>query len=149
MKKIGGIVIHTQNLLLTLFFLLALLTGCVLEKEKKSTELEAKTFTEFYEKELTDVTKISVLDGSTGYSKTVTDKQVVDDFLDKIKDIQFIPDENQEIGYGFVYSIALYEDDKNPFIFSLNNVNDHYYNTKPEIYPIVDHFYINLEVEEK
>lgn len=140
---------HRKKRLLTLFLLVSLLTGCVLDEKEKVTELETKTFTELYKKDLANVTKIRVLDGSTGYSKTVTDKKVIDDFLSEIKDIQFIPLENQEGGIGFVYIIALYEEDENPFIFSLNSVNDHIYDTDPEIYPIVDRFYENLDVEEE
>lgn len=131
---------YTQKLILTLFLFVALLTGC---------GLETKTFTEFYKKNLEEVTKIKILDGSTGYSKTITDKKVMNEFLDKIKYIQFIPEENQEGRDGYRYSIALFQDEEMTFSFTLNEVNNNYYYTKPDIYPIVNSFYKNLKVEEK
>ena len=131
---------HTQKIMLTLFLFIVLLTGC---------GLETKTFTEFYKNDLEDVTKIQVQDGSTGYSKITTDKKVIDEFLSEIKDVQFIPEENQEDRAGFLYSITLYEDEQMTFIFTENEVTDYYYYTEPDIYPIVDSFYKNLKVEEE
>ena len=96
--------------------------------------LETKTFTEFYKNDLEDVTKIQVQDGSTGYSKITTDKKVIGEFLSKIKDVQFIPEENQEDRTGFLYFITLYQDEEMTFIFTLNEVNDYYYYTEPDIY---------------
>jgi len=131
---------YTQKIMLTLFLFIVLLTGC---------GLETKTFTEFYKNDLEDVTKIQVQDGSTGYSKITTDKKVIDEFLSEIKDVQFIPEENQEDRVGFLYSITLYEDEQMTFIFTENEVTDYYYYTEPDIYPIVDSFYKNLKVEEE
>ncbi|MET3695871.1 hypothetical protein SAMN05877753_102600 [Bacillus oleivorans] len=111
--------------------------------------LETKTLEQFYEGNLNDVTQIRILDGNTGYSKTVTDQTVIANFLDKIKDIKFIPEENQEDRDGFNYAIALYENEKDTFSFSLTRFNGHYYHTEPEILPIVDHFYKNLNVKEE
>ncbi|MEH7355449.1 hypothetical protein V7150_18020 [Neobacillus drentensis] len=90
-----------------------------------------------------------IFDGNSGYKKTVEDKKVIDNFLNKIKDIKFIPDENQELRDGFNYSITLFQDDEETFKFGLTQVNDHYYHTEPDIYPIVDDFYKNLNVQEK
>jgi len=131
---------YAQKLMLTLFLFIVLLTGC---------GLETKTFKEFYKNDLEDVTKIQVQDGSTGYSKTITDKKVIGEFLSEIKDVQFIPEENQEDRDGFLYAITLYEGEQMTFIFTENEVTDYYYYTEPDIYPIVDSFYKNLKVEEE
>ena len=138
---------YAQKLMLTLFLFIftVLLTGC---------GLETKTFTEFYKNDLEDVTKIQIHDGSTGSietakSKIITDEKVIDEFLSEIKDVQFIPEENQEDRVGFLYSITLYEDEQMTFIFTENEVTDYYYYTEPDIYPIVDSFYKNLKVEEE
>ncbi|MGE7909222.1 hypothetical protein [Lysinibacillus xylanilyticus] len=131
---------YTRKIMLALFLFIVLLTGC---------GLETKTLTEFYKNDLEDVTKIQVQDGSTGYSKITTDKKVIDEFLSEIKDVQFIPEENQEDRAGFLYSITLYEDEQMTFIFTENEVTDYYYYTEPDIYPIVDSFYKNLIVEEE
>lgn len=131
---------YVQKLMLTLLLFIVLLTGC---------ELETKTLTEFYKNDLEEVTKIQIQDGSTGYSKIITDKKVIGDFLSEIKDVQFLPEENQEDRAGFLYAITLYEGEQMTFIFTENEVTDYYYYTEPDIYPIVDSFYKNLKVEEE
>ncbi|CAH2715282.1 hypothetical protein BACCIP111895_02466 [Neobacillus rhizosphaerae] len=124
--------IHFLYILLLLNFLLA---GC---------GLETKTIPQFYEKDLADVTKIVIVEGSTGAAKKISDHQVIEGFLDEIKDIKFIPDKNQEARDGFRYSITLFQDGEKTFQFGLTHVNDHYYHTKPDIFPIVNELYLNL-----
>lgn len=111
--------------------------------------LETKTIPEFYEKNLDEITKIVIVDGSTGYKKTITDSLVIKEFLDKIKDIKFIPEKNQEDRVGWRYSITLFEDKVETFQFGLTQVNEHYYYTNPDIHPIVDDFYKSLDIKEE
>lgn len=131
---------NTHKLQIPLFLLFVLLTGC---------GLETKTLPEFYEKELNDVTEIQIVDGSTGAKKVINDKKMIDDFLSEIKDIKFIPEENQGDRSGFRYGIGLYQEGENTFSFTLNEVNDNYYYTEPDIHPIVEDFYKSLEIEEE
>ncbi|MED4206832.1 hypothetical protein [Neobacillus mesonae] len=131
---------NTQKLWISLFLLFALLSGC---------GLETKTLPEFYETDLDDITKIQILDGSTGYKKVINDKKVIEDFLGEIKKIKFIPEENQEDRIGFRYTIAFFEGEKITFSFTLNKVRDNYYYTDPDIHPIVDDFYKKLEAKEE
>ncbi|WP_260871853.1 hypothetical protein [Bacillus sp. X1(2014)] len=70
---------------------------------------------EFYIKDLGDVTKIVIVKGSTGNKKTIVEKAVIEGFLTKIKEIKFIPEENQEERKGWSYSIRLYEDAEKTF----------------------------------
>ncbi|MDF2606742.1 MAG: hypothetical protein K0S34_937 [Bacillales bacterium] len=123
-----------------LIIFLIFLSGC---------GLETKTLHEFYGKDLNDVTKIEILDGSTGHKKNITDKKVINDFLREIKDIKFIPEENQEDRKGFRYSINLFQGEETTFTFSLNEINDNNYYTEPDIYPVVHNFYKKLNVQEK
>jgi hypothetical protein len=120
-----------QKRMIILLFLLVL-AGC---------SLETKKLPEFYEKDLENITKIELFDGSTGYKKVITDKNVIDDFLGKISDIKFIPEEDQEDRVGFRYSITLFQNEEKTFSFTLNQVKDDYYYTEPDIHPIVDEFY--------
>lgn len=103
--------------------------------------LETKTFIEFYEGDLRDVSQVVIVDGNTGEHKTVTDKDVIDSFLNEIRDIKFIPEENQEDSDGFNYSINLFEDNEKTFQFGPTQVNENYYYTEPDIYPILHDFY--------
>jgi hypothetical protein len=127
-------------LMLCFVFSFVNLTGC---------GLETKTLAQFYDGDLRKVTKVEIFDGNTGYSKTIENKKVIDHFLDDIKDIKFIPDENQAPRDGFNYAISLYQNGEENFEFGLTQVNDHYYHTEPDILPIVDDFYTNIEIKEE
>jgi hypothetical protein len=135
LSRIGGFLL--KSLFGVIILILFIVTGC---------DLETKTLTEFYSTDLNDVTKITVIDGSTGNKKVMTDQGVVEEFLAEIKDIEFIPDKNQEKRTGWRYSITLYQqDEQRTFQFTLNEVDGHYYHTKPDIYPVVNGFYEKLD----
>ncbi|WP_244886830.1 hypothetical protein [Rossellomorea vietnamensis] len=129
-----------NSLYLIVFSLLIVLAGC---------GLETKTLTEFYEKDLNDVTKIVIVDGSTGFKKTITDNNKIEELLSEIKDIKFIPDENQEKREGWRYSIALYQQDERTFQFTMTEIDEHYYHTEPDIFPIVNEMYESIDVQEE
>lgn len=113
----------------------------------ESKNLEVKTFTELYEKELQDVSKIVILD--SGLKKTILDRTIIEDFLAEIKEIKFIPEDNQEGKVGGRYSIIIFDEDDYEFMFWLTNINGVHYYTDPDIHRIVHDFYQNLDIQEK
>ncbi|QGM29333.1 hypothetical protein GI482_02520 [Bacillus sp. N3536] len=120
-----------KRTLLTMVFTI-LLSGC---------GLETLTIDDYYKKNLENVSKIEVFDSSNGNSRTTTNKEEIMSFIKEIKDIKFIPDEDQSERDGFLYSITFYEDDKATLQFGLNQIGDDYYNTEPDIEPIVEEFF--------
>lgn len=127
-------------------FVVLILVGC---SNFDTNSLDTKTLSEFYENDLQDISKILIVDGSTGYKKTIVDNADIKSFLGEIKDIKFIPEDNQKARDGWRYSITLSEDDKYTFQFGLTQVNDNYYYTEPDIHPIVDKFYKTVDVQEE
>lgn len=137
--KRGGVWLK-HGIFLIFVFTVVILTGC---------NLETKTLTQFYDGDINNVTKIVIVDGNTGYKKTIKDKKIIESFLSEIKDVLFIPDENQEKRDGINYAITLYENENEMFQFGLTQVHEHYYHTEPDIYPIVDTFYTQLDIKEE
>ena len=123
-----------------LLSILLLLSGC---------GLETKTLEEFYGKDLNDVSKIRIVDGSTGNEVTTTDIEKIKDFIIEIKSIKFVPEDNQEKRDGFRYSVIFFENDEQTFQFGPTQINGNYYHTEPDIHPIVDDFFTTIELEEK
>jgi hypothetical protein len=123
-----------------IFLIVFILIGC---------GLETKTLPQFYEKDLDDVTKVVIVDGRTGHEKTTTDNGDIKEFFNIIKDIKFIPEENQEQREGWLYSITLFQDEEQTFRFWETKVNENYYYTEPDIHPIIDDFYYNLNIQEE
>lgn len=121
---------------------LLILSACV-----DTNEITGKTqsLEQFYKDEkIEKVNKIFIRDGSTGASKTVTNQEQINEFLSLINEIEYTPQENQEKRKGWTYEITLYDDD-NQFLFYLNNIQGVFYDSNPNIYPIVDAFYKQLD----
>ncbi|WP_245688093.1 hypothetical protein [Salimicrobium halophilum] len=107
--------------------------------------METKTLKGFYDGNLDEVSKVAITDGNTGKRKMIEDKNTVEAFLNEMKDIEFIPEDNQEPRDGFNYAVTFYENEKETFQFGMTQVNDHYYHTEPDIFPIVDDFYETID----
>lgn len=126
---------------LILFVFLVLLSAC--------TVLKTQTLEEFYrDAKIEKVDKVIIQDGSTGYSKTIVEQEQIDEFLNLIKDIKFTPQENQEERIGWRYGIALF-DGKKEFKFTLDEIDNTYYDSNPDIHPIVENYYKQLDVVEE
>ncbi|KOS60866.1 hypothetical protein FJQ98_17790 [Lysinibacillus agricola] len=124
-----------------LFVILFLLSACTVAK--------TQTLEEFYkDAKIENVDKVIIQDGSTGYAKTITKQEQIGEFLNLIKDIEFIPQDNQEERTGWLYGIALLDGEKE-FIFTLSEIDNTYYDSKSDIHPIVENYYKQLEIAEK
>ncbi|OXS73484.1 hypothetical protein B1B04_12220 [Lysinibacillus sp. KCTC 33748] len=130
-----------KSMFLFLFALLVLLSSCSIAK--------TQTLEEFYkDAKIENVDKAIIQDGSTGYSKTITKQEQIGELLNLIKDIKFTPQDNQEERTGWRYGLALFDGEKE-FIFTLSKIENTYYDSNPDIYPIVENYYEQLDIEEK
>ncbi|MGE7692686.1 hypothetical protein ACQKNC_01020 [Lysinibacillus sp. NPDC094177] len=130
-----------KSMFLILFVLLVLLFACFNEKKQSLEEF-------FKDAKIINVDKIIIQDGSTGYSKTITKQEQIGEFLNLIKDIEFTPQDNQEERVGWRYGIALFDGEKE-FKFTLNKIDNTYYDSKPDIHPIVENYYKQLNIVEE
>ena len=124
-----------------LLICLLLLSAC---SNGKTQSLE-----EFYkDAKIENVDKVIIQDGSTGYSKTITNQDQIGEFLSLIKEIEYTPQDNQEKRVGWRYGITLFDGEKE-FKFTLNQIDNTYYDSNPDIHPIVDNYYKKLEIIEE
>jgi len=126
--------------LLMLLISLLLLSAC---SNGKTQSLE-----EFYkDAKIENVDKVIIQDGSTGATKTITNQEQINEFLTLIKEIELTPQDNQRDAKGWLYGIILYDDEKE-FLFT-NQINNTYYDSTPDIHPIVENYYKQLDIEEE
>ncbi|GAB0167710.1 membrane lipoprotein lipid attachment site-containing protein [Lysinibacillus sp. CTST325] len=124
-------------LLVSLFWVSACTNG-------KTQSLEA-----FYKAaKIESIDKVVIQDGSTGASKTIIKHEQIDEFISLIKDIKFTPQDNQERRVGWRYGITLF-DNKREFKFTLSEIDNTYYDSNPDIYPIIENYYKQLEIVEE
>ena len=141
-NKLGGGYMRISWLII-LVASLVILSACA------DTKGKTQSLQEFYkDANIENVNKVIIQDGSTGLSKTITNQEQIDAFLALINEIVFTPQENQEGRVGWRYGITLY-DGKKEFSFTLNHINDTYYDSNPAILPIVDDYYKQLEIMEE
>lgn len=125
-----------------------MLLGCLIICSACMNE-KTQTLEEFYKKSnIVDVDKVIIQDGSTGATKTISEQEQIDEFLSLIQDIEFVPQKNQEKRDGWRYGITLF-DGENEFKFTLDKIDKIYYDTNPDIHPIVDQYYQQLEIVEE
>ncbi|WP_155590516.1 hypothetical protein [Lysinibacillus cavernae] len=130
-----------EKFVFLILFCLSLLTACSNEKSRSLEEL-------YIDAKIENVDKVIIQDGSTGYSKTITKQEQIDEFLHLINDIEFTPQENQEERSGWRYGIALFDGEK-AFKFTLIKIDNVYYDANPDIHPIVENYYKQLDIVEE
>ncbi|MFJ3391162.1 hypothetical protein [Lysinibacillus sp. NPDC086135] len=128
-------------LLLILLVSLFLVSACT---NGKTQSLE--TF--YKDGKIEKIDKVVIQDGSTGASKTITKQEQINDCISLIKDIKYTPQDNQETRVGWKYGITLFDSERK-FKFTLSEIDNTYYDSNPDIYPIVENYYKQLEIVEK
>jgi len=129
-----------KALLIAIILSIILLSAC---SNGKPQRLE-----EFYQDaKIENVDKVIIQDGTTGGSIEILKKEQVDEFLSLIKDITFTPQSNQANVKGWRYGITLFDNEKE-FQFTLSQIGDTYYDSTPDIFPIVDDYYKSLKMKD-
>ena len=124
---------------------LFVLPGCT----EGSKNGKTKTLETFYQDQKIDnIDQIIIQDGSTGASKMITKQPEIEEFLSLIRDVKFTPQDNQEERVGWRYGITLIDGDCE-FTFSLHHIDNTYYDSNPDIFPIVDNYYKQLDLAEE
>ncbi|TYR73423.1 hypothetical protein FZC79_18440 [Rossellomorea vietnamensis] len=103
--------------------------------------LKSGTFTEFYDGKIDHVNKIIILDGSTGESVAISNKDNVQGLINDIKKINFNPLEDQSERDGFRYWVSFIEEDGETFSFGDSQIGEQYYKTEPDVYPIIKKYF--------
>lgn len=130
-----------KSLLVVLLACICLISAC--------SNGKTQSLKEFYrDAKIENIDKIIIQDGSTGASKTLTDQQQIEEFIALIKDIEFSPQDNQDKRVRWRYGITLFDGERT-FEFTLNKIGDTYYDSAPDILPIVDEFYKGLDIKEE
>ncbi|WP_438314852.1 hypothetical protein [Sporosarcina sp. FA9] len=130
-----------KSLILILISSLFIITAC--------TGAKTQSLEEFYkDAKIENIDKIIIQDGSTGASKVITEQEQIDEFLSLTKDIKFTPQDNQEKRVGWRYGITLF-DNETELKFTTNQIGNTYYDTNPDILPVVDIYYQQLKIDEK
>ncbi|RAP77708.1 hypothetical protein [Paenibacillus montanisoli] len=144
MKKISFV-----TLLLLLFVIAVIATGCGNTPTAKESDLTTKKMNEFYPGDISNVELIEITDGETGERRVFTNKQQIDEWINQVKDMDFVPDPNQGERDGFLFSVSLFEGQEKKLSFTTNYLGGHYYIHKEELLTAINDFYGNADYTKK
>ena len=126
-----------------LLLLLMIASGCETNGgEMTSRELPSTTLSQAYPGDISDVSMIELLNGSTGERVSIDTKVVIQNWLNSVKEIELVPDDNQELRVGYLYRITLFEDEQATMSFSPNEINRIYYNENESFSKAVEELFI-------
>lgn len=108
-----------------LLSLLMMLSGC--GKREPEPELTTQELQELYPGDIDDVDYIEIRDGSTGELEKITDQAMIQDWVNEVRHLEFVPDPNQEDRVGFLYAVTLYEHEEAKLSFTPSSTSGHYY----------------------
>lgn len=111
---------------LLLSLVLLLLSGCRPFGENKEP-LATKTLEQLYPGDLAEVDAVEIRSGSTGQLVKVTDSVAVRTWLNEVRNMDFIPDPNQEDRTGYLYAVMLYEGEEQELSFTNISTEEYYY----------------------
>ena len=111
-----------------ILLLMIIVCGCQSKSENSNpNQLNSISLTKIYPGDISNVNKVELLDGSTGEKKTIVDERIIQEWLNKMKEIELIPEDNQEQRTGYTFGITLFENEKNIFGFIPNEISNVYY----------------------
>lgn len=120
--KLGMQMLFVTVLLLPLVFVLG---GCGQAEPEPS--LTTQKLSDLYPGDIGNVDYIEIRSGSTGKLVKVTDKWVIKNWIDEVRNLEFVPDPNQEDRVGYLYWVTLYENQEAKLSFTPSSTGGHYY----------------------
>jgi len=117
---------------------LLLLTAC---QTTDKVNLLPITISEAYPGNIMNVTTIELIDGSSGERVQLDNNDEIDRLINDIKDLVLEPDHNQEGRTGYIYRLALYEEDELKLDFLPTAIDRTYYTFNEQLHSILQELY--------
>jgi hypothetical protein len=125
--------------LASVMVLLLTVAGC--SEPAPEPDLTVKQLNQLYPGKLQDVDYMEIRSGSTGELKAYTDQSKIQQWLDKVGELELTPDSNQEGRSGFLYGVSLFENKELKLGFITNNINGVYYNHNEELTAAIEQLF--------
>lgn len=120
-------------------FILVLFLGC--QENPKTKVLVPITISKVYPGDILEVDRIELLDGSSGDRKTIKDRSQIIQWISHIKEIELIPDKDQQPRVGNIYNISLFKGEIKKLGFVSNEINGVYYKSNLEFQGYIKAFF--------
>lgn len=137
-----------KKIFIFLIIIICIVLGVLKYNEMKTPYVAS--FKEFYSKDVSNIIKIEICNGSTGEDRYITKKEQIVKFIEFFSQLKFEKMKEQSDSVGWSYSITFFENNEEIFsailigdrIFSINLIR--YEVDSDSVYEIIENFFNNI-----
>ncbi|MFC4101687.1 hypothetical protein [Paenibacillus xanthanilyticus] len=111
--------------LILLFLFCFSIVGC--SQGGGNVDQGSKQLAEFYQGDFAKIDRIDIRNGATGETKSFTDRDKIQQWLDSIRVVEVQVDSNQEARTGYAYSAQFFEGEQQKIGFTTNQIGKVYF----------------------
>ncbi|WP_066507623.1 hypothetical protein [Abyssisolibacter fermentans] len=138
-----------KKIFIFLIIIICIVLGMLKYNEMKTPNVVS--FKEFYPKDVSNITKIEICNGSTGEDRFITEKEQIVKFIEFYSQLKFEKMKEQSDSVGWSYSITFFENNEEIFsavligdrIFSIDHIR--YAVDSDSVYEIIENFFNNIQ----
>lgn len=88
-----------------------ILSGCQSSNQPDQVEVNKvqKELHTFYPRDITQVDSIEMMTGGDGTKKTTTDQVLIQEWIEKVRDLEIVIDPDQEDATGVLFHVTMFE----------------------------------------
>lgn len=115
--------------------------GCQGKQAADQAVRAPATFEQLYDADLNAVDYMEIRNGSTGELQKIEDKAAIAAFIEQVRQIELIPEPDQQDRTGFRYSVSLYEKQLLKISFTPTLIAGHYYQSNTAFFQAIEAAY--------
>ncbi|WP_339298635.1 hypothetical protein MKY92_29925 [Paenibacillus sp. FSL R5-0623] len=105
--------------------MILILSGCQSSNQPDQVGVSkvSRKLDTFYPGEITQVDSIEMMSGSDGTKKTTTDQVLIQEWIEKVRDLEIVLDPDQEDSTGVLYHVTMFEQGKELLYMTPTDMN--------------------------
>ncbi|WP_336763266.1 hypothetical protein [Paenibacillus sp. USHLN196] len=113
--------------------MILILSGCQSSNKADQSGVSKvlKELHTFYPGDITQVDSIEMMSGGDGTKKTTTDKVLIQEWIEKVHDLEIVLDPDQEDATGVLYHVTMFEQRKEVLYMTPTDIN--YQRMQPQL----------------
>ncbi|QLG37703.1 hypothetical protein HW560_06010 [Paenibacillus sp. E222] len=103
--------------------MILILSSCRIEHNQVRVSKVPKELHTFYPGDITQVDSIEMMSGGDGTKKTNTDQVLIQEWIEKVRDLEIVLDPDQEDATGVLYHVTMFEQGKELLYMTPTDMN--------------------------
>ncbi|WP_413406723.1 hypothetical protein [Paenibacillus amylolyticus] len=103
--------------------MILILSSCRIEPNQVRVSKVPKELHTFYPGDITQVDSIEMMSGSDGTKRTTTDQVLIQEWIEKVRDLEIVLDPGQEDAAGVLFHVTMFEQGKEVLYMTPTDMN--------------------------